>query len=143
MAFWKVSVLLTMNGASGVVCGILDEEPMCMHTTVPVSSHAWKNGSHCLEWIDGRPNGYGFSLNATAYEPLAAHRWISSAHSNGSHNGTIVNGINFPFPSPAHHSSIIQSLYAFTHNNASSLSSRSMNVCPQNLGNEFGKQIDA
>ena len=45
MAFWNVSVELTMNGASGEVDGILDDDPMCMLTTVSVSSQAWKNGS--------------------------------------------------------------------------------------------------
>ena len=30
MAFWNVSVELTMNGASGDVEGIFDDEPMCM-----------------------------------------------------------------------------------------------------------------
>ena len=45
MAFENVSVELTMNGASGDVAGIRDDEPMCMHTTVSVSWHAGKNGS--------------------------------------------------------------------------------------------------
>ena len=34
MAFWKVRVELMMNGASGDVLGIRDDEPMCMHKTV-------------------------------------------------------------------------------------------------------------
>ena len=45
MAFWNVRVELTMNGASGDVLGIFDDEPMCMQTMVSVSSHASKNGS--------------------------------------------------------------------------------------------------
>ncbi len=45
MAFWKVSVELMMNGASGAVAGIFDDEPMCMLRTVSVSSQAAKNGS--------------------------------------------------------------------------------------------------
>ena len=45
MAFWNVSVDDTMNGASGDVAGIRDDDPMCMHTTVSVSWHAVKNGS--------------------------------------------------------------------------------------------------
>ena len=45
MAFWNVRVELTTKGASGEVVGILEDEPMCMHTTVSVSSHAAKNGS--------------------------------------------------------------------------------------------------
>ena len=36
---------LHRGGASGDVAGICDDEPMCMHTTVCVSSHAAKNGS--------------------------------------------------------------------------------------------------
>ena len=40
------SVALTAAGASGDAAGILDDEPMCMHTVVCVSSHAAKNGSH-------------------------------------------------------------------------------------------------
>jgi hypothetical protein len=35
----------TASGASGEACGVLVPEPMCMQTTVPVSSHARKNGS--------------------------------------------------------------------------------------------------
>ena len=30
---------------SADVDGIFDDDPMCMHTTVPVSWQAWKNGS--------------------------------------------------------------------------------------------------
>ena len=57
-----------MNGASGDVAGIFDDEPMCMQTTVSVSSHAWKNGSQnlSLSCTDGRPSGYGFSEKAIA-----------------------------------------------------------------------------
>ena len=35
----------TAGGASAEVDGIFDDEPMCMLTTVPVSSQAAKNGS--------------------------------------------------------------------------------------------------
>ena len=45
MALPKLSVAATATGASPDVAGIFDDEPMCMHTTVPVSSHAAKNGS--------------------------------------------------------------------------------------------------
>src|SRR5829696_4801877 len=72
MAFWNVSVDDTMNGASGEVAGMRDEEPMCMQTTVSVSWQAAKNGSHRPEWIEGRPRGCGFSENATADEPAPA-----------------------------------------------------------------------
>ena len=45
MALPKPSVAVTDGGASADVAGIRDEEPMCMHTTVPVSAHASKKGS--------------------------------------------------------------------------------------------------
>ncbi len=41
----KMIVAATASGASGDVCGVLVPDPMCMQITVPVSSHAWKNGS--------------------------------------------------------------------------------------------------
>jgi hypothetical protein len=44
-AFMKVSVDPTAGGASLDVDGILDDDPMCILITVPVSSHAAKNGS--------------------------------------------------------------------------------------------------
>jgi hypothetical protein len=49
MAFPKANVALTEGGASGEAAGIFDEEPMCMAITVPVSAHAWKNGSQYPE----------------------------------------------------------------------------------------------
>ena len=101
-----------MNGASGDVVGIFDDDPMCMHTVVSVSWHAAKNGSQwwLASWIDGSPSGYGFSGNVTAKLPLSAQRRTSAAASCGSHSGTMVSGMSRPSPSPAHHSSIIQSL---------------------------------
>src|SRR4029453_8798446 len=110
MAFWNVSVELTMNGASGVVPGIFEDEPMCMHSTVSVSTHAANRGSHSPEWIEGRPRGYGFSENGMAGHPLAAQGLTPSRASCGSHSGTMASGMSLPLPSPAHHSSIIQSL---------------------------------
>src|SRR5262245_24077114 len=112
MAFENVSVDDTMNGESGDVDGILDDDPMCMHRVVSVSWSAAKNGSQKrpLSWTDGNPSGYGFSENATAWLPLPAHRRTSAAASSASHSGTMVSGISLPVPSPAHHSSIIQSL---------------------------------
>ena len=56
MALLKLSVAWTEAGASGEVAGIFDDEPMCMHTTVSVSSQASKKGSQCsLSWMLGRP----------------------------------------------------------------------------------------
>jgi hypothetical protein len=39
------TVWRTAPGASGELVGTVEDEPMCMLITVPVSSHAWKNGS--------------------------------------------------------------------------------------------------
>ena len=43
-----------------------------MQMTVPVSSHALKNGSQYPEWIDGRPSQAASSDQATALTPRAA-----------------------------------------------------------------------
>jgi len=112
MALENVSVLDTMNGASGDVAGIFELDPMCMQTTVPVSSHARKNGSQkrSLSWTDGRPSGWGFSLKETPRLPFAAHRRTSAAAISASQSGTMVRGSRRPLPSPADHSSSIQSL---------------------------------
>src|SRR5262245_4255898 len=101
-----------MNGASGDVDGIFDDDPMCMQSVVSVSWSSAKNGSQkrSWSWTDGSPSGYGFSVNATAWLPLSAHRRTPAAATPASHNGTIVSGTSLPVPSPAHHSSIIQSL---------------------------------
>src|SRR5436189_1707564 len=64
MALLNDSDAATATGASGDVAGMRDDEPMCMHTVVFVSAHAWKNGSQNPEWIDGRPRCGGISLKA-------------------------------------------------------------------------------
>src|SRR5271165_6003168 len=112
MAFWKVRVELMMNGASGAVVGIDDDDPMCMHTTVSVSVAASNTGCQwpSLSWMEGRPRGTGFSGKVMAKLPLAAHRRISAAARAGSHNGTRVRGMRRPLASPPDQSSIIQSL---------------------------------
>src|SRR4051794_19962049 len=74
IAFWNVSTELTMNGASGVVPGIFDDEPMCMQSTVSVSWHAAKSGSQMPECTEPKPSGYGFSLKLIAWLPFAAQR---------------------------------------------------------------------
>src|SRR6187200_305972 len=101
-----------MKGESGDVDGILDDDPMCMHNVVSVSWSEAKNGSQkrSLSCTDGSPSGYGFSLNATAWLPLSAQRRTSAAARSASHSGMIVSGMSLAVPSPAHHSSIIQSL---------------------------------
>src|SRR5262249_25003085 len=111
MALPKLSVAATATGASPDVAGIFDDEPMCMHTTVPVSAQAAKNGSHSPLWMLGRPSTAGISLKQTARAPRAALRRTSAAASSASQSGMIGSGIKRP-PLPAHHSSTIQSLYA-------------------------------
>src|SRR3954452_11471685 len=137
----KLNVAATATGASLDVLGICDDEPMCMHTTVFVSSHAAKNGSHAPEWIDGRPSLGGISLEQTACKPRAALRRTSSAASCAPQSGMMISGINLPSLSP-HHSSTIQSLYASTHACARSRSFASRNVWPQKRGN-VGNDSDA
>src|SRR3954468_8360680 len=56
----------TAAGASADVAGIFDDDPMCMHTTVCVSSQARKNGSQYPEWMLGRPRCGGISEKQTA-----------------------------------------------------------------------------
>src|SRR5262245_9300902 len=125
-AFMYVSVEPTAGGASGDVDGIFDDEPMCMHTTVFVSSHAARNGSQkpSLSCTEGKPRNGGISENVTAWQPFAALRRTSAAASCGSQSCTMTNGMSRP-PDGAHQSSSIQSLYAFTHRSPSTLSSRS------------------
>ena len=109
MALPNASVALTEPGASSVVTGIFDDEPMCIATVVPVSAHASKNGSQCPEWIVGKPRWYGNSLKQTAGTPRAALRRTSSTAAGTSHSGIRQSGTSRPFESP-HHSSTIQSL---------------------------------
>src|SRR3546814_1325637 len=119
MAFENVSVELTMNGASGEVAGMRDDEPMCMHNTVPVSWQAAKNGSQWrpLSCTEGRPSGCGFSENVTAKQPRAALRRTSAVASCGSHSGTIPSGISRTAPSPrsAEHTSELHSLMRISY----------------------------
>src|SRR5581483_465818 len=109
MALPKLSVAVTATGASPDVAGIFDDDPMCMHTHVSVSSHAAKNGSQCPLWMLGSPRWGGISLKHTALPPRAAFRRTSAAASAGSHSGMSVSGMSRPPLSP-HHSSTIQSL---------------------------------
>src|SRR5436190_23629595 len=69
MLFWNCSVDVTMNGASGWVWGMVDDDPMWRHSTVSVASHSWKNGSHAPEYTDGSPSDLGLSGNVTASAP--------------------------------------------------------------------------
>ena len=111
IALPKLNVAATATGASAEVAGIFDDDPMCMHTTVPVSAHAAKNGSQSPVWMLGRPSTAGISLKHTARAPRDALRRTSAAASSASQSGMIGSGIRRPALSP-HHSSTIQSLYA-------------------------------
>src|SRR4029453_459251 len=116
----------------------------CAHNGTPASHTAVKIGSQYpfLSCNDGNPSGCGFSENATARAPLATHRSISRAARAGSHNGMITNGMNRPGTDP-HHSSTIQSLYAWMHANPSSRSRIAEKHAPATRGKFDGKRIDA
>src|SRR5437588_9146278 len=103
---------LPTNGGTSLPRGSpnFEEEPMCMLTTVRVSSQARQSGSQYPEKMLGRPSQGGHSENATAQEPLAAHRRTSAAARSESHSGITVMGMKRPRPTPPHHSSSIQSL---------------------------------
>ena len=55
----------------------------------------------------------GISLKAMARTPRSALRLVSAAASSASHSGMMHSGMLTP-PDGAHHSSTIQSLFAFT-----------------------------
>src|SRR6204780_5416704 len=109
MALPKLSAAATATGASADVAGIFDDEPMCMLTTVPVSSQAAKKGSQYPLWMLGSPRWGGISLKHTARTPRAALRRTSAAAFWASHNGIRHNGSSWPPLSP-HHSSTMKSL---------------------------------
>ena len=69
------------------------DEPMCMHTTVPSSEHAFQNGSQWSECRLGSPSGTGFSGNVIAWQPFFATRRTSSAIASGSQIGGIASGM--------------------------------------------------
>src|SRR5580692_4673311 len=109
MALPKLSVAATATGASAEVAGIFDDEPMCMQTTVWVSSQAAKKGSQYSLCMEGSPRWGGISLKQTARTPRAALRRTSAAALVASHSGIRHRGRSAPAESP-HHSSTIQSL---------------------------------
>src|SRR3974390_20663 len=96
IALPKLSVAATATGASADVAGILDDDPMCMHTTVDVSSQAAKKESQYPLWMLGRPRWGGISLKHTARTPRAALRRTSAAASPASHSGTMHSGSSRP-----------------------------------------------
>src|SRR6266576_1838045 len=110
----KASVPATPLGASGDAAGFVDDEPMCMHNVTPVSLQTWNTGSHPPLWIVGSFRWWGSSLKQNARTPRSALRWISCTARSTSHSGMRHIGMLIPFDG-SHHSSTIQSLYAFTH----------------------------
>src|SRR6202030_1243846 len=134
MELLNASVPPTPPGASGDAAGFVDDDPMCMHNVTPVSLHASKTGSHDPLWIVGSFRWWGSSLKQNARTPRAALRRISAAARCTSQSGMMQRGMFIPFDGP-HHSSTIQSLYAFTHASPRSWSSASRKVCPQKRGN--------
>src|SRR3954465_11376757 len=68
-ALSDVNAVVTPAGASALVRCITEPDPMCMQTTVFVSSHAAKSGSQWRfeSWIDGRPRFAGSSVNVIAF----------------------------------------------------------------------------
>ena len=66
------SAMPWMNGESLDAIGTTPLVPMCMHTTVSVSTHACHTGSQWSVENDGSPSGTGFSGNVTARAPRAA-----------------------------------------------------------------------
>src|SRR3954469_9356242 len=120
----NASVPPTPLGASGDAAGLVDDDPICMHSVTPVSSHTCSTGSHSPLWMVGSFRWWGSSLKQNARTPRSALRRISAAASSTSHNGMMQSGMFMPRDGP-HHSSTIQSLYALTHASPSSLSSAS------------------
>ena len=94
--------------------GTLPDVPKCIDTGISHSCTASQNGSQWSVWNEGSPSGTGFSGNDTDRAPLAAVRRISAAARWGSSSGTSTRGISRS-GAAAHHSSRVQSLYAFTH----------------------------
>ena len=61
-----VSTIETSTGASRLVKGTTDDDPMWRQTTVPSSSHAAQKGSQLSLCKLGNPSFSGFSENVTA-----------------------------------------------------------------------------
>ena len=63
-------LIITSMGASAAVMISSDDDPRCMHTTVPSSAQAVQNGSQWSLWSEGHPSLAGFSEKVTAWQPL-------------------------------------------------------------------------
>ena len=109
MALRGVRVIMMSMGAPGARASTVDDEPMWRQMTVPSSSQAAKKGSQWSPKMWGQPSLAGSSENVTAWQPLAAMRWISLAISPGSQMGGMERGMKRPGWLP-HHSSTCQSL---------------------------------
>src|SRR6478752_10461252 len=68
-AFTGNSDVYNSRGAPGERAAVHDDEPLCKHTTVSVSSHARRIGSQCLSIMAGRFKSTGFSGKLTALKP--------------------------------------------------------------------------
>src|SRR6478736_2449840 len=100
----NASVPPTPPGASGDAAGLVDDEPMCMHSVTPVSLQTWNTLSQPPLWIVGRFKWCGSSLKQNARTPRSALRWISAAARSTSQSGMMQSGMFMPFDGP-HHSS--------------------------------------
>src|SRR6516162_9085342 len=88
-------VRLAMNGDSGEIAGICEDEPTCMQTAISSSFAAAIRGSQKRSLLKtvGSPRGAGFSEKQNAVAPFSAQRSSSVAASAGSHMGTRTRGI--------------------------------------------------
>ena len=102
----QLGAIVVAGGASGLVAGMVDDDPMCIETVVLVSTQA--STASPTRGYEGKPTSRG-SRNTMAKLFFAAHRRTSSAAARGSHSGTSVSGMRRHGPSP-HQTSIIQSL---------------------------------
>ena len=109
-AFCELSAIVVASGASGLVAGIVDDEPMCIDTVV--SRLLARVPEHVpLAAVERREAELRRVLRER--DRVAALRRAAPdlvGRERGSHSGTSVSGIRRPWPSPPHHSSIIQSL---------------------------------
>ena len=130
------------NGGDGDGRGAHADEPVCRHTTVPVSSQAAKNGSQWRVKMAGRPSWAGNSGKLTALKPRRALARTSSAAtatsaSQGSCSGMIRSG-----KVPAQ-TSWCHWFQARRQASPSSGSSDLMNTDPQKPATREGKHSEA
>ena len=122
-----------MNGESGAIVGTCDDDPTCMHTTISRSLR----GRHHRVPVAGRGRGWsgdraapGSPRSRTRSRPSPRSAPSPRPRAAGPTSGSATSGMYRPGALP-HHSSIIQSLYAWRHTNPNSRSLASMNSCPQ------------